>query len=184
MRPLFTIHAGEYIAGSFIEQNFPNCRVWIPSRDTGIDLLVTDRACSRSVKLQVKFSKDFAPTHLNDLGRHKLRVCTWFRFKAEALRSSQADYWVLVLQSFSQPQPHFLVIKPQDLLSRVSRYRGESHGYDLYLWVNSAKRCWESRGLSRKDLQKVADDDFTESKRNYSQFLDNWKPLMRLNARS
>src|SRR5690554_1866372 len=45
MQPLFTIHAGEYLVGSHIEQHLrdPNgdkVNVWVPSKDTGIDLLV------------------------------------------------------------------------------------------------------------------------------------------------
>ena len=33
MRPLFTIHAGEFVVGEHIEQQFPKF-VWIPSKDT------------------------------------------------------------------------------------------------------------------------------------------------------
>ncbi len=40
MKPLFTIHAGEYLVGERIEKNFKEWNVWIPSKDTGIDLLV------------------------------------------------------------------------------------------------------------------------------------------------
>ena len=48
MQPLFTIHAGEYLVGSHIEQHLrdPNgdkVNVWVPSKDTGIDLLVADK---------------------------------------------------------------------------------------------------------------------------------------------
>src|SRR5713101_6816222 len=43
MKPLFTIHGGEYLVGSYIEQHFKRVNVWIPSRDKGADLLVTDR---------------------------------------------------------------------------------------------------------------------------------------------
>lgn len=47
MQPLFTIHAGAYLVGSHIKQHLrgPNgekVNVWVPSKDTGIDLLVTD----------------------------------------------------------------------------------------------------------------------------------------------
>jgi hypothetical protein len=37
MKTLFTIHAGEYLVGSHIEQHFRRVNVWIPSRDTGVD---------------------------------------------------------------------------------------------------------------------------------------------------
>ncbi len=47
MRPLFTIHAGEYLVGSEIEQHFKKekLNVWIPSRGADIDLLVSDPKC-------------------------------------------------------------------------------------------------------------------------------------------
>src|SRR5690554_7689567 len=68
MQPLFTIHAGEYLVGSHIEQHLrdPNgdkVNVWVPSKDTGIDLLVTDKTNKKTTSLQVKFSKDFLLTH-------------------------------------------------------------------------------------------------------------------------
>jgi len=52
MKPLFTIHAGEYLVGSHIEQKFRRVNVWVPSRDTGVDLLVSDRRNRHAVSLQ------------------------------------------------------------------------------------------------------------------------------------
>jgi len=40
MRPMFTIHAGEYLVGLHLQQRL-GLNVWIPAKDTGIDLLVT-----------------------------------------------------------------------------------------------------------------------------------------------
>jgi len=42
MRPRCTVHAGECLVGECIEHNFPRWNVWVPSKDTGVDLLVTD----------------------------------------------------------------------------------------------------------------------------------------------
>jgi hypothetical protein len=53
MRPLFTIHAGEYLVGAHIEQAHRRWRVWLPTKDTGIDLLVTDSTNGKAVSLQV-----------------------------------------------------------------------------------------------------------------------------------
>jgi len=61
MRPFFTVHAGEYLVGSEIERQFKQVNVWVPSRDTGIDLLMSNRKNRRTVSVQVKFSKDFLP---------------------------------------------------------------------------------------------------------------------------
>jgi hypothetical protein len=59
MRPLFTVHAGEFLAGEYIERHFRNTNVWVPTKDTGTDLLVTDKKNQATVSLQVKFSRDF-----------------------------------------------------------------------------------------------------------------------------
>lgn len=42
MKPIFSIHAGEYLVGSFIEETYKDYNVWIPSKDTGVDFLVTN----------------------------------------------------------------------------------------------------------------------------------------------
>jgi hypothetical protein len=70
MRPLFTVHAGEFLVGEFIEECFPTLNVWIPSRDTGIDLLITNKQNSSTVSLQVKLSRDYkGPEAANDFDR-------------------------------------------------------------------------------------------------------------------
>ena len=39
MKPLFTVHAGEYLVGAYIEHFHPRWSVWVPSKDTGIVFL-------------------------------------------------------------------------------------------------------------------------------------------------
>lgn len=65
MRPIFTIHAGEYLVATKIEESFPSLRIWIPSKDSGVDLLVTDARQDKVASLQVKFSKDYLGTVTN-----------------------------------------------------------------------------------------------------------------------
>jgi hypothetical protein len=78
MRPLFTLHAGEYLVGAHIEQRFKRVNVWVPARDTGVDLLASDRANRGTVSLQVKFSKDFLVTHHGPEFQKELRACGWW----------------------------------------------------------------------------------------------------------
>ena len=64
MKPLFTIHAGEYLVGSHIEQNLTDpdgnkVNVWVPSKDTGIDFLLTDKNNKKTVSLQLNFQRTF-----------------------------------------------------------------------------------------------------------------------------
>ena len=95
MQPLFTIHAGEYLVGTFIEENFKNYNLWLPSKDTGIDLLVTDKKNKKAVSLQVKFSKDYSPTHLTHEEEKKSTAWGWWTVSRDKLKKSQADFWVL-----------------------------------------------------------------------------------------
>jgi len=59
MRPLFTVHAGEFLVGDRIERAFPSLNVWISAKDTGVDPLITDHSGQKTVSLQVKLSRDY-----------------------------------------------------------------------------------------------------------------------------
>jgi len=78
MKPLFTVHAGEYLVGSHIEARYSSWNVWLPSKDTGVELLVTNGRNTKTVSLQVKFSKDWTPTHRTILLQRKLLVGGWW----------------------------------------------------------------------------------------------------------
>lgn len=84
MRSLFTIHAGEYLAGLHIQQQL-KLNVWVPAKDTGIDLLVTDRENRRTVSLQVKYGKDFLPGKPAKI-QEMLRCLSWFKLNRAKLR--------------------------------------------------------------------------------------------------
>jgi hypothetical protein len=57
---MFSVHAGEFLVGNEIERRFPDADLWLPAKDTGVDLLLTNASKSRSVTLQVKYSRDFS----------------------------------------------------------------------------------------------------------------------------
>lgn len=97
MRPLFTVHAGEFLVGEYIERSFRNTNVWLPSKDSGIDLLVTNKKNQAPVSLQVKYSRDFLVTNLSAKFQEPLRACGWWTFDPKKLRTSPADYWVLLI---------------------------------------------------------------------------------------
>src|ERR1035438_7594469 len=78
MKPLFTVHAGEYLVGAHIERTHPRWNVWVPSKDTGIDLLVTEAKNRKAVSLQVKFSKDFTPFDRSLVVRNHLLASGWW----------------------------------------------------------------------------------------------------------
>jgi hypothetical protein len=181
MRPLFTIHSGEYLVGSYIERHFKKAQVRVPSRDTGIDLLVSNSGNRRVSSLQVKFSKDFLVTHMHALFQKNLRACGWWTIDRDKLRKSTADYWVFVLPGFAARTIDFVIIPPNELLRRLRAIHGQPARIQSYIWVTEKKRCWETRGLERKEQFAVADEDFHETKRDLTTWLDNWAPIARLN---
>ena len=90
MRPIFTMHAGEYLFGSYLEKQFKKFNLWIPSRDTGIDLLVTDSKNRKAVSLQVKFSKDFLPTETEETFQKGWKSLGWWALKRDKIKQSLA----------------------------------------------------------------------------------------------
>lgn len=178
MKPLFTVHAGEYLVGSHIEAHYPKWNVWVPSKDAGIDLLVTNARNTKAVSLQVKFSKDFNPTHRPIFLQHKLMAAGWWTHQEKKIRDSRADFWVFVLPSFTEHETIFVIIDPNELLQRLraihSRTRKPIHSY---LWVTKTGRCWEARGLTNPDQELIAFDRFTDKERDFTSFLNGWREI-------
>ena len=178
MKPLFTIHAGEYLVAEHIERAHPRWNVWVPSKDTGIDLLVTDARNRKTVSLQVKFSKDFSPGSGSLLVQNRLLARGWWTHDPDKIRNSKADFWVFVLPSFVEKVVSFIVLPPAELLRRFKAIHGlGSRRVHSYLQVVKSGRCWEARGLSKADQELVALDRFIDSDRDFTEFLDAWKPV-------
>ena len=181
MKPLFTVHAGEYLVGSHIEAEYPKWNVWIPSKDTGIDLLVTNGRGTKSVSLQVKFSKDFNPTHRPILLQSKLMAAGWWTYQEKKIKDSRADFWVFVLPSFTERETSFIIVPPHELLRRLRTIHGRSgKRIHSYLWITRTGRCWEARGLNKQDEEMIAFDRFTDGERNFTAYLNGWSRVERL----
>jgi len=181
MKPLFTVHAGEYLVGAHIEQSFKRANVWVPLRDSGVDLLVTDEQNRSSVSLQVKFSKDFLVTHKGPEFQKELRACGWWTINRDKLAKSPADYWVFVLQGFASRSTDFVVVPRRELLKNLDAIHGRRKTIQVYIWVTERNKCWETRGLNRADELRVARGDFTDPDRDLTRWLNNWKPIAQLN---
>lgn len=178
MRPLFTIHAGEYIVGDYIEQRFPELSVWIPSKDDGVDLLVTDRAHRKAVSLQVKFSKDHLATGRNRNATDSIKSGGWWTFDPKKITQSPADYWVLVLCEFISRSYDFVIIDPKVLADRYERIAPNKETIQSYFWVTRQKECWETRGLSKEELAQICEGTYKSSPRQFTPFLNQWQPLL------
>ena len=174
MKPLFTIHAGEYLTGEYVEKKYPNWNVWIPSKDTGIDFLITNKENKKSVSIQVKFSKDW--NKLND----NYTSSGWWSFNSSKIDNSTADFWVLVIPSFLEKKESFVIIKPTELFKRYTAIHGEKKTIQSYLRISKNNKCWEIRGLSSKDKKALDEDKYSNKYRNFSRYLDNWAPIEKI----
>ena len=179
MQPIFTIHAGEYLVGNELEKRFKDCDVWVPSKDSGIDLLVTKKSDrSRNVGIQVKFSKDFLPDQ-KVLFQENLLACGWWTLDLEKIKTSSADLWILAPYSFKEKKIHFIVIDPKELLRRLIAIHGNQKRVHVYLWVTNKSKCFESRGLKKsEEVEIISNNKITFGvERDFSQYLNNWKSL-------
>lgn len=186
MRPLFTVHAGEFIVGEFIEQNFRNLNVWIPSKDTGIDFLVTDQKNTKTVSLQVKLSKDYKNPEALDDFQHGLDAAGWLTLSHDKIKESQANYWVFVLVSHERKMKlQFIIITPDELLKRLSAIHPDKKSYHFYPWIITTKQkskiAIHGRGLSNEKKQLLVEKGVQEEDRDLTSFLNNWKELEELN---
>jgi hypothetical protein len=180
VKPIFSVHAGEYLVGTHIEENYKDLNVWLPSKDTGVDILVTDKANGRTLSVQVKFSKDFLGSLGNSTSEAvvaKVKAGGWWTFNQKKLTGSAADLWILVLYRFTKRDYDFIIIEPQELLKRYNQLGKHQEAIQSYIWVTSSNRCWETRGLSKKQQDEVALDQYENPIRDLSEYLNNWQSV-------
>ncbi len=181
MQPLFTVHAGEWLVGNKIEHDFRSLRLWIPSKDTGVDLLVTDEKMKRSVSLQVKMSRDYSGTEAGDRLGRELVATGWTVLDPEKIKRSPADYWVFVLAPLEHgSKPHFLVVKPDVLLKNLVATFGPASRYHLYPWLLKSGLCLNGRGLKKSERDGVVDGTLKLGPRDLTDFHEAWEPLRAL----
>jgi hypothetical protein len=174
---MFTIHAGEFLVGDLLEHRFPSLHVWVPSRDTGVDLLVTDNENRQPVSLQVKSSRDFVPTLADPELRGAIAGAGWWNINRAKLEASEADFWVLVLIGLNRKRTDCVVGKPSQLLKALTAVHGATDVFRSHLWVTEAGRCIETRGLPGSALHEVAAGKFHDSTREFTAYLNDWSCL-------
>jgi hypothetical protein len=180
MTPIFTVHAGEYLVGTYLERTFPNCRVWIPSKDSGIDLLVTNGSCSRAVSLQVKYSRDYVDSSRSPNDPTFLSVTrnSFITVKRDKIEASPARFWVIVLHSFTVKSPRFLVITPSELLKRIEVHHGRRASYICYFNIVGKTKCWDMRA-PRAEMKTALENGTISPSRDFSDRLDDWSKIRR-----
>jgi len=181
MRPIFTIHAGEFLVAEKIEKDYPELDVWVPTKDTGIDLLVTNKKdASKSVAIQVKMSRDYKPVHATDDFSRKQLAGGWLSLSHDKIENSTAEYWVFILVSHERKmKPKYIIIPPSELLKRLVKIHGKSKSYHFYPWVMNlgSEAALQGRGLLKKDKAQIATGSYTLGDRDLSNYLGNWSPL-------
>jgi hypothetical protein len=182
MRPLFTVHVGELLFGQYIERKFRNKNVWVPAKDTGVDLLVTNAKNTKTVSFQVKFSRDFLPImQVTPIMRRGLRACSWFTLNRRKIIRSTADYWIFVLMGFDEHSVDFAIVRPAELIKRLDRLERSRKGpLQVYLWVTTRGRCWLTRGLKRPEQDQIAQETYGNKDRDFTRYLEDRSMLKSL----
>jgi hypothetical protein len=157
-----------------LESRFPKRRVWIPSKDSGIDLLLTEADCSKVASLQVKFSKDHLASGKEARATSDIKSGGWWAFNRKKLRESEADYWVLVLCEFNSRKYDYVVVPSRELARRYDAIAPDIETIQSYFWVTRAGKCWETRGLAKAELQEICNGTYEDKQRDFSAFLNKW----------
>ena len=187
MNPISKINAFEYLAACRIEKlrapSGKKLRVWIPSKDVGIDLLITHGTNpTHTSTIQVKGSRDYLLTDETNLPK-VVKACGWWNLSSSKLEDSEADLWVLALLSLpakdnNQIDANYIIIKPAELLSKLVKTYGKRTTYPVYLWTTHDGRCMDTRGLAKSDKIAMADGSKTiPESRNFSKYLEKWDQI-------
>jgi hypothetical protein len=173
MKPIFTIHEGEFLVGDHINRTFTQkFEVWVPTKDSGVDLLVTRTGgLGKPVRLQVKFSRSF-DIH-QEMIRHVVAT-SWYTLDPQKIRKSRADLWVFVILTLRHDH-HFVVIPTRELLKRIPKQGSKK--WNLYLWVYANQSCYQVRDLTNEERLGTPYRGVKDRNRDFSNWLENWKLL-------
>jgi len=174
MRALFTVQAGEFLVGDYINRNFGNkVDVWIPAKDRGIDLLITPKNFSKGgVGIQVKSSRPY-PFHIPD---GKLLSGGWYTIKVNDLKDGKTDFWIFVIMALKR-EPYFIIVPTKELYRRVHSIKKGKSAY-LYLVVLQGNKCYDLRGLRQNEISSVVSNGIISSKRDYTKYLNVWRKII------
>jgi hypothetical protein len=175
MKPIFTVHAGEYLVGQYIEDEFKKWNVWIPSKDTGIDILVTNENNKKSVSLQVKLSKDYRIPIAKSAYEKQTIAAGWLTLNHEKIKNSNADFWIIILVSHERKlSPEFIIIPPKNLLALLEKIHQKREKYQVYPQILIGGRALDARGLDKVARENIAIGSHKLGDRDMSKYLNNW----------
>ena len=179
MKTIFTIHAGEYLVGSELERQFPLWNIWLPSRDTGIDLLMTDKNNETTISIQVKFSKSWTETHTREEFRQHFRTQGWWNLNREKIENSNAKYWIFALYSFDIRKNDFIIIKPDELINLYNNLGAKDNKtIHSYIWTTEQGNAYEGRSLGINQIRGLINGEYDNNIRNLTQYLNKWERMI------
>ncbi len=173
MKPIFTVHAGEFLVGQYIAQKYKGkYEVWLPAKDIGVDLLVTHRNKPKPiVKIQVKHSR----SHMKRITpSSEFAARGWYTIRGKQLRKPRAEWWVFVI-SPTYSGHHYIIIPRKDLKKMVGSGRGTKV---LYLSLLKDGRCFNTRGLTKGQTMKAIYDGDIPSYRDWSPYVEAWSSML------
>jgi hypothetical protein len=175
MKPIFTIHEGEFLVGDYINRRFGHrYNVWVPTKDSGVDLLVTRKwGKGRAVGLQIKFSRSFDIP--KELTRHVLAT-SWYTLDPKKIRQSEADLWVFVFMTLRHER-YFVLIPTTELRKRIPRSCKAK--WNLYLWAYSDGACYQVRDLNLEGRLNAKRRGVKDRSRDFSKWFENWSLLQK-----
>jgi hypothetical protein len=178
MKPLFTIHAGEFLVGDYINRRLgKKFDVWVPTKDSGVDLLVT-RKDRKGGAVGLKFSRSFG---IDEAMTQHLIATSWFTLDPAGIRKSQADLWVLVILNLRH-EGHYIVIPTEELRKRIPpACKGK---WNLYLWVLKNGFSYQVRDLPKEEKLDILHCGVKDKHRDFSQWLENWDLLDKLTRKA
>jgi hypothetical protein len=106
VKSLFTVHAGEVLVGSEIEQRFRGAELWLPAKDTGVDVLVTNPTHGRMVTLMILAR--LLITHMKSIYQEGLLACGWWTI-AKKILASKATCGCLSFRHLIRKRTHVLI---------------------------------------------------------------------------
>ena len=149
----------------------------MPSKDTGIDLLLTDKKNKKTTSLQVKFSKDFNATAALEILRPNIKGTGWWALNKDKIEKSNAEFWIFILYSLEKKTNDFIIIEPKALLKIFNDLDRKDKTLHCYLTVTNNKKAFETRGLTKIEMQSVCDNTYTNTKRDLTKYLNNWTSI-------
>ena len=185
MKQFYSIHDGEFLVGLCINEAIKECDLWIPVKDRGVDILLTNKDnYNKNVSLQVKSSTDHLPTHSPEEIKFYHSCGFWNFGQADIEKSIKdpknnkkpADFWVIAIYSFFGKKTDCIVIKPTDLYKRFSKFKKAEK---TYFWITNDGKCFETRGLNKSQQKLLMEKKYNsiDPARNFTDYLNNWEPV-------